>query len=239
MAERPKYPNQQLRSVSLEAYFPGRLGMYAALGRIQERVEEHLPTLFVPNAKDGEANALRPFQMRDVDGQRSLAVAINQVTFISFKYPGYDAFAAEAVPVVQSAIESLGSPKLNRVVYRYENELGFARQDAATLVAAAFPGIRIPVLSEGPLAGPFLRMDASYEHAWKKDRFNGVRGFHARAEEGAGMPVFRVTVYGTVEDCMPDNLAAATSAAHSVSIELFEALISDSFRDFISTERGE
>ena len=45
----PQYPNQQLRSVSLETFFPGRFSMLAGLERLQSRVGSELPNLFVPN----------------------------------------------------------------------------------------------------------------------------------------------------------------------------------------------
>ncbi len=240
MNNSPKYPNQQLKSVSLETYFPGRLGLFSALGQIQAQVEERLPNLFVPNVKEGEASALRPFQMRDSAGHRSLAVAVNQASFLSFKYPGYEAFAAEAVPVLQGALGVLEKPRLNRVVYRYENELGLSREDSGIeMAAAAFPGIAVPVLANGALSGPLLRVNATYEHAWQRDGLGGSRGFHARVEEAPGMPVFRVTVFASVEDCNCDVLRVAADAAHAVSVELFEALISESFRKFISVDGEE
>lgn len=236
----PRYPNQQLRSVALETFFPGRLGLYAALGRVQEAVESRLPNLFVPNVNPGEASALRPFQMRDSGQERSLAVAVNQASYVAFKYRGHETFAAEAIPVLQSTLEMVGVEKLNKVVYRYENELGFARDDDGTLaIARAFPGILTRVLGDGELAGPVRSVNAAYEHGWERHGLKGVRGFHARNEESAGMQVFRITVFGAVEDCHRDDLPRATSEAHRTGIDLFESLISDSFRDFISSSGEE
>lgn len=53
------------------------------------------------------------------------------------------------------------------------------------------------------------------------------------------MPVFRVTVFGSVEDCACDDLLAAATTAHAVSVELFESMISQSFREFISSDSEE
>src|SRR5687767_3717261 len=61
----PRYPYQQLRSVSLETYFKGRFSVTSGLERVQQRVDRELPTVMVPHAQHGEPLTLRPFQMRD------------------------------------------------------------------------------------------------------------------------------------------------------------------------------
>jgi uncharacterized protein (TIGR04255 family) len=232
----PKYPNQQLRSVSLETYFPGQLGTYAALGEIQAQVEKTLPNLFVPNFQPGEPAALRAFQMRDEAQTRSLAVAVNQVSFITFAYPGYDTFMEEALPVVSAALGCIKPSTVNRVIYRYENELGMNRDQAKGLaVDLTFPGIVPPVFTGTPCRA----VNAAYEHGWGTSVLHGARGFHARTEEDRGATVFKVAVFGSVESCEVGALEQAAAEAHRVGIELFEALISPGFRKFISSDGGE
>ena len=232
----PKYPNQQLRSVSLETYFPGRLGAYAVFGEIQAKVEETLPSLFVPNFQSGQPSALRPFQMRDEAQSRSLAVAVNQVSFITFEYPGYVAFMEEALPVVSAALDCIRPSTLNRVIYRYENELGMSWDQASGLaVDLTFPGIVPPSFKETPCRA----VNAAYEHGWAHGKFHGTRGFHARSDEEGGNTVFKVAVFAGIEGCEVRDLAEAAAEAHGVGVELFEALISPKFRQFISSDRGD
>ncbi len=236
MPSGPKYPNQQLRSVSLEAHFPGRLGVYARMGELQAAVEHELPNLYVPNIQPGEAAALRPFQLRDGKQRRSLAVAINQATYIAFEYPGHESFIAEAVAVLSRALGCIEVPKLNRVVYRYENEVGIARDTEGGLaIEPAFPGV-IPAVFAGQ---PARALNAAFEHSWSTGAFRGVRGFHARFEEGAGAGVLGVSVFGTVEGCEASQLGACAAEAHRVGVDLFESLISPKFRDFISSDGKE
>ena len=236
MAKGPKYPNQQLRSVSLETYFPGRLGAYAVLGDIQADVEKTLPNLFVPNFQPGDAAALRPFQMRDSGQQRSLAVAVNQVTYVGFVYPGYAAFIEEALPIVQTALDRIKPATLNKVVYRYENEIGMARDESKNLaVDLTFPGV-LPSLVGG---GHTRAVNAAFEQGWQSDELHGARGFHARVEEDGGATVFKVTVFGSVDSCEVVKLRTAADEAHRIGFELFESLISDGFREFISSNSGE
>ncbi len=240
MGSGPKYPNQQLRSVSLETYFPGELRALAAFGDIQEALRESLPNLFVPNVQPGEAVALRPFQLRDAEQTKSLALALNQATFVAFAYPGYEAFSAEAVRTVGQALAWLKPAKLNRVVYRYENELGLARDAEGALgIERIFPAIVPKVFAEGELVGTTKTINSATEHAWRANGFAGVRGFHARAEDIGTSLVFKITVFGAVEGCAIADLEKATAAAHEVGVGLFEALISPAFRDFISASSKE
>lgn len=234
MSTGPKYPNQQLRSVSVETHFPGQLGVYGVLGAVQTAVKAMLPNLFVPNLQAGEAVALRPFQMRDPEQRRSLAVAVNQVTFVSFDYPGYDAFLADALPMVSAALGLIKPDKLNRVTYRYENEVGIARDaDGWLLLDPTFPGI-VPAVFSG---SPVRAINSASEHRWQEGEFAGARGFHARIEEERGVSVLKLSVFGSVEGPDVSDLKAATDAAHRVGFGLFESLISDNFRQFISASK--
>lgn len=240
MADGPKYPNQQLRSVSLETYFPGRLNVSSVLGQIQESVEERLPNLYVPNVIPGEAVALRPIQLRDAPLTRSLAIATNQVTYVSFKYPGFEAFAQEALPILSRSLSTIGPKKLNRVVYRYENEIGLGRDESGVLpVDQLFPGILPVVFSEGDRKGRVKTVNSSYEHAWQEDGFKGVHGFQAVTEDNSGLTVFKITVFGALEDAPVAALSEATRKAHQIGVRLFEDMISTEFRMFISTNKEE
>jgi uncharacterized protein (TIGR04255 family) len=240
MGSGPKYPNQQLRSVSLETYFPGELGAFSKFGAVQGALRESLPNLFVPNLQPGEPVALRPFQLRDVEQTRSLALAVNQATYISFRYPGYDSFAEEAVAIVASALAHLEPAKLNRVVYRYENELGIAREANGELgIERIFPGVISNVFVEGDMFGAAKALDIAAEHAWRAEGFEGARGFHARTEDVGASLVFKLTVFGAVEGCAVADLDRAAAIAHRVGFSLFEALISPAFREFISANQGE
>jgi uncharacterized protein (TIGR04255 family) len=165
---------------------------------------------------------------------------VNQATLTSFDYPGYAAFAGEAVPLLTAVLRGIKPRKLNRVVFRYENVIGMSRDDDGTLPAeAVFPGIIPKVFDPSRGATPANSINSAYEHTCSAGRYKGVRGFHARAEDGDGFTTFKVTVFGAVEKCEILELAAATEVAHDIGYRLFEQLISDSFRKLISSSRRE
>lgn len=231
----PKYPNQQLRSVSLEAYFAGRLGAVAVFGAVQDAVAAKLPLLFVPNVQPGEASALRPFQLRDPDHKRSLALAVNQVTYVAFEYPGFEAFRDEAIPLITEALGTIGVKRLNRVVYRYENEVGVTREsDGSIPLRRVFPNAIPAVLGSGNCR----TVDATFETRWEDTGSHGVQGFHARVEPANGGDALKVSVFAAMENTNLDALNGAAAKAHGIAFALFESLISEEFRNLISAGEG-
>lgn len=236
MGTGPKYPNQQLRSVAVEAYFPGQLKALARFGDIQDAFADRFPLLFVPNMQPGDALALRPFQLRDEDQSRSLALALNQVAFIAFQYPGFEAFHREVVSIVPKALQTIDVRTLNRVVYRYENEIGLSREDDGSLpLARLFPG----VLPTSPDFSPPTSLDSRFERAFESGPYGGRCGFHARIERTDGAEVLRVAIHATVEGCDLAAFDAAVKTSHQVAHELFEKLISDEFRRFLSAAESD
>ncbi len=129
----PKYPNQQLRSVSIETFFRGRLDAAARMGDVQREVEARLPDLFVPHVRHGEAVALRPYQLRDEEGTRSLALSFNQATFVAFEYPGHEAFIAEGLEMLRVTLGLMGVEELTRIAYRYDNAFDLPRSEGGAV----------------------------------------------------------------------------------------------------------
>ena len=232
----PKYPNQQLRSVSLETFFSGRLRAMSAIADIQERLRGTYPNLFVPNASLGHAPALQPYQLRDATGRKSVAISVNQASFVIFDYPGHQAFLREALDVLPEVHRAIGVDALDRVVYRYENELGIGRRAPANPVALAFPGVVPTVFAGDPARTRGLNSTA--EQTWKEAPWTGASGFQVQTQDIEGTTVLRVVVFGTVEAVDAGRLPEAARKAHEMGVGLFESLISDSFRQFIESDGG-
>lgn len=227
----PKYPNQQLKAVSLEAFFPGELSTLSSFGAVQQAFAASFPKLFVPNVRAGEAYALRPYVLRNDAQDRAVNLAVNQISYLATVYPGYASFSADAIPAIQTALEIIKPRTLNRVVFRYENEVGIQRQSDKSLpIDRIFPGVLHPQLN-----GACRSIDVQYECAFKNGSASGSRGYHARVEERSGNEVLLVTVYCGVENTKSiGDFAAAAQVGHDVAYGLFETLISEEFRKFIS-----
>lgn len=222
----PKYPNQQLRSVSLEVFFPGQLSAFDAFAQLQRKFHNELPNLFVPNVQAGEAPALRPFQLRDASGGTSLALAVNQVTYIRYEnYDGFDSFKSEALSFIEEALTTLSPPQINVVNYRYHNEValsGAAPHD----IGLFFPNI-LPQVAPGKIDIPFS-LSSKWPHA---------DGLQSLAVDIAGSPALAsLAIVGSHSPSQPTALSESIDKAHAYAVSLFEGIISDEYRQLISQE---
>lgn len=231
----PRYPKQQLRSVSLETFFPGRFSALAGLDRVQDRIRGDLPNLFVPNVEAGQAIAIRPYQFRDDRQIESLAIAINQATYISFHYPGYEAFAPRALGVLGVFYEECGIESLDRVVYRYENEISFARDRN-----------RIPLdrILKLPLPGWCRWEDGLRDVSlgWTRDTGRGAFTFSLAVGPSDALrgEVLKITISSMVRPAGDvDRLADFANATHEEAASCFDEMITDDFRTVLSGQEEE
>lgn len=232
----PKYPNQQLRSVSLETFFKGRLSVAGQFDRVQEEFEDRLPNLFVPNAIPGKAIALQPYQLRDNENRESLAVAVNQASYISYAYPGHERFLDEARKCLTRTFEILSVSDLDRVVFRYENEVLVRRREEGTLPLEDV--LQVPKINYMEDGDGIFALRTEIRRKWE----HGYIDINAAAEpeDDETGDVFRFVIAATV---MPAGSASKlmefAGLAHDRAFTCFEALITDDFRSFIAAEELE
>ncbi len=227
----PRYPNQQLRAVALETYFRGRFSMLNALEKVQAEFGDRFPNLFVPHAQHGASPALQPFQLRSAQLDETLGVAVNQASYVSFDYPGSDRFLASAAALLPRVLELGGVQKLERVVYRYENEIGLSR-DADRVI----PLQQLVNIAPPPGCGSADEGVIGMEMAWTTRWSHGLLNVQAAVDEAPGPAgaVLRLTIAATVSPAgPPEQLATYASQAHGRALAAFEALITPTFREFL------
>ena len=226
----PKFPNQQLRSVSLETFFPGRFATATAWPVVQDLVAESLPNLYVPGDRPDQAPALRPYHLRNDEGTRSLALSINQATYIAREYPGYDAFVAEAVPLRERVHDAIGVTTLTRVVYRYENAIGVSRREDGALGLGSILKLGLPSWLG---ADDFRSLNLEWRRVWERGEVYG-----SVAQEGEpGHDLLRISIAADVRDT--DRLAEAAALAHRRAYDTFDSMIADTFRSFLEWKPSE
>ena len=225
----PEYPNQQLKSVSLETYFKGKLDVVIRLGEVQARFSERLSELYVPNVQAGDALALRPYQLRPPDQSETLAVAVNQATYASFRYPGYTAFIAQATTFLEPTLAILGIDRLERVVYRYENEIALSRDENQEIPVQEIVCVAA-VDVEGVLG--VRALDVSWTRRW----LHGTVGAKVVVEAAPhlGIDVLRISIFA---EHNPAGAAASlrdyADSVHALARSVFESMITAEFRTFL------
>lgn len=233
----PRYPNQQLMAVGLETFFRGRFSAQVNLPLVQKEFAERLPDLYVPNAKPGQAIALQPSQLCDEEQSRTLAIATNQASYVcKSAYPGFAAFSVEAIATLTKTLELLEIPVLQRVGYRYENEIGISRDEDELLPIDRVLSVKgLPDWCGG---GRCNEVDLQFRRPWEGGS-TGVR-IAVENEKRDGREVLRITI---VAICDPAGgvaqLRRFADAAHQEAYATFEGMITDDFREFLQQERGE
>lgn len=228
-----RYPNQQLRSVSLETFFRGRLDGLVRMGEVQAELDERFPNLLVPNLQPGEAWALRPSHLRNRESTRSVALAMNQATYVAFDYPGYEAFIAEAIEILPQALRTMRIDELTRAVYRYDNAIDMPRDDEGYLPLDQLLDLSLPGWMG---AGPLRQLSMEWSRKWEGGTISG-RVFH---EDHEAHSTLRILIAASVEPAgAVSNLESYASAAHEQAVGVFEAMITEPFREFLAMSTQE
>lgn len=229
----PKYPNQQLRSVTLEAYFRGKFSILCALPAIQDRFGVEYPNLFVPNAEDGAPTTLKPYRLMSEGGADAIGVALNQVQYHSRQYPGHAEFIQAGCSRIRACLALGEITELSRVVYRYDNLIGLIADERGLL-----PLDR--VIDFGSAVMPTGAKYAGFHSTWSYMLDGVAVSVEARVEasEGGG-PALALAIAAAISGPFSvDQIEDATSAVHSPALAQFEAMITDEFRSIIQSAEG-
>lgn len=216
--------------MSLETFFPGRFATTTAWPKVQELTADRLPHLFVPGDVAQQAPALRPYQLRNPEQTRSLALAINQATYVAFDYPGFDEFEAEAVPLLQQVHELIGVTSCTRVAFRYENAIDVGRSQDGTLGLGEVVSLEFP---DWLGQNGFLQLGFEWRRTWERGELYGK--VFQEAEDGRD--VLRISIAADVRDTA--RLAEATKLAHVRARDIFDRMITAKFRAFLEWMPGE
>lgn len=223
------YPNQQLALVTLHVGFAGRFAALTRLDEFQDSLGGEFPRLYVPHVSDGEAVALKPYQLRSESGHEMLAVAVNALTYGAYVYPGSEKFLARAVPLLTQALSLFGVRDLHRVVYRYENQIGIQRVDGVLALDR--------VLNKERLAPMPLTQVRALNLEWLQATDNGELFTKIHVQNEDGVEVLHVDLAAAM---IPGGdvsaLLASAKSAHDVAAARFEAMISDDFRVLLETK---
>lgn len=229
----PRYPNQQLRSVSLETYFPGRFSVASGLERVQERYERDFPHVYVPNVQQGEPLTLRPHQLRSADGSESLAVSLNQATYISFAYPGATVFIARACRLLTTVLEECKVPDIDRVIYRYENEIGISPVEGAIPVGKV---LKLPLPEWSEASRGLVDLDVG----WTRRSTHGQLALRAVSHRSNTGTTLNITIASIVRPAgKVECLETFAQLAHDDASQCFEGMITDDYRKLISSVSSE
>lgn len=231
MTDGCRYPNQQLKLVSAEVYFAGRMSTLLRLDELQQALLPQFSNLLVPISRNDLAPALQPYQLTTEGGAEAVSVAVNQIAFAMTQYPGFQNFGSRAEQLISDALKLFGIGSIDRVVFRYENEIGVQKSpDGAVPVRDVFK-LGMEQWCEGQ---PITLVD----FRWNTKLDRGIQFGHLRTEDHPTGSLIKLSVGAIV---MPagesTNLREYLALAHDRAVACFERVITDEFRAFISQKK--
>jgi uncharacterized protein (TIGR04255 family) len=220
----PVYPNQQLRLVSFETYFPGQLSMLSSFGAIQNELHDRFPLLFVPQNDGTDAQALKPYQLRTASLTDIFALALNQASYSTARYPGADVFVPAAIDAMNVAYRHGKVEHLSRVRYKYENEISVGADSIHAALAAVLNATWLARLC--PTDVDLLSLD------WTEVINHDERlGFGLTTTQHPGRVVININIIGNlISPCAVADLLDVATRVRKLASARFEEMISDAFR---------
>jgi len=108
-----------LTEAVIDVRFPGDASIDGARGAFQREIEEDLPNLRVPRAKEGEAFALMPYLFTDDRLLSSVGLSLNQLFYSTREYPGWESFRERFMACWSALAGLVDLDRLTRVGMRY------------------------------------------------------------------------------------------------------------------------
>ncbi len=222
------YVNQTVKAVRLEAFFRGHFDVLPRFGIVQTRLREQFPDLLVPNVTGiGEPLALRPFQLRNKASADALGLAIHQVSYVSWSYPGFEKFGERAVGLMSGALKDLQIDQLERVNFQYDNELGIPRLPDGSLPLDQLLQVGAQV---GGDLGRFLDIDMK----WSRQAPGGRLHHSVLVERGEVGDKLKFTIAAEVAPAgAAADLGEFARRAHAQARGYFDKLITPGFHAFL------
>jgi uncharacterized protein (TIGR04255 family) len=220
------YPNAPVQEVIFEIRFPGEPAIECKRDLFFERVREEFPEVHVPTFQPGErqAVALMPYHFKSADRSQSILTALNLFAFASSRYPGFRAFREEASRWLKEFAALFKIDRLTRTGLRYIN--------------------LIPLIPESP-ASDLLKVGVTLGDYPADSIRNLVIGLEI--PRSAGVLTMRLAPrpdskesqlvldfdYAKTENLSIANIDEYLQESHDETKQLFEGLLTDSYRSYL------
>mgnify|MGYP001611216894 FL=1 len=227
------YPNSPLIEVIFEIKFPGEPVVECRRDIFFDFIREDYSKIFVPQAKEGSFVALEPYHFEKEDRSSGIMLAINKFSYYCRKYPGFALFKKEVIRLLEMFKKTY--PKINtlsRTGFRYVNIIPFTREDGIVPLNRF-----LKVKLQMPTTIPERYKNISVGFIAKT---NGgsitIRIETLLAADKSGEAILLDIDYAKEEGLSIAHVKKYLDESHTYSRQLFEDLITESYRMFL---RGE
>jgi uncharacterized protein (TIGR04255 family) len=223
------YPNQPLIEVVFEIRFPGELAIECLKHNFWELIRKEYPRILVPHPSRDKALALIPYRFEKEDESSGVMLALNMMAYYSKSYPGFHEFKKEYLRIHSNFEEIFKLKKLIRAGWRYINIIPFVREKGL-----------IPL-------DRFLELGFIFPEMIP-ERFNILNLNFVSETDGGKITTKLETLkrndkngeallldfdYGKVGELRFEEIEEYIDEAHKYTRNLFEELITDSYRQYL------
>ncbi|MBI5233526.1 MAG: TIGR04255 family protein [Deltaproteobacteria bacterium] len=227
------YPNSPLVEVIFEIRFPGEPVVECKRDFFFDLVRDEYTNILVPQTKEGGFVALEPYRFENKAGNAGIMLSLNRFAYYCRKYPGFKVFKKEVLTLIKKfrkAYPKINS--LNRTGFRYVNIIPFTREEGIVPLDRFF-NLKLQV----PKAIPEKYSNISVGFISKIKKGSITSRFETlKAANQSGEAILLDLDYAKEETLLIKNIEKYLDESHNLARQLFEDLITDSYRMFL---RGE
>lgn len=227
------YTNSPLVEVIFEIRFPAEPVVECRRDVFYDYIRKDYSKVFVPPAKDGGYVALEPYRFEKEDHSSGIMLAISKFSYYCRKYPGFDKFKKEVLRLTDIFKKSY--PKintLNRTGFRYVNIIPFTRE-GGVVPLDKFLNVRLQL----PTTIPEKYGNISLGFVAKTNGGSvATRIETLLAADKSGEAILLDIDYAKEEKLLINNLRKYLDESHTYSRQLFEDLITDTYREYLKGE---
>ena len=122
------YPNSPLVEVVFEIRFPGEPMVECRRHEFYDHVRSDYPRVLVPQIKAEGFPALEPYRFEKANGSAGIMLAIDKFVYYARKYPGYKEFKGKFLKLLSEFDKLFHLENLKRTGWRYINIIPFTRE---------------------------------------------------------------------------------------------------------------
>lgn len=226
------YPNSPLTEVVCEIRFPGDLAIECRKHEFHRAIRDGYPGILAPHVEAGEPVATKPYRFENRETGAGAMLAVDRFAYYEQRYASHKTFMREFLRLAGVLSEIFRLDKLSRVGWRYINMIPFSRENGILPIrrflklavrmpegaSTEFENISMALISRVPGGSITTKLQSLIRPDDNQEAF--LLDFD----------------FGMTQGLRFSKLASYVKQAHDHARGLFEALITDEYREYL---RGE
>jgi uncharacterized protein (TIGR04255 family) len=226
------YPNSPLVEVVFEIRFPGEPMVECRRYEFYDAVRDDYPEVLVSQIEAGGVPALQPYRFGKLDRSAGIMLAIDKFAYYVRKYPGYKEFKQEFLRLLSIFHELFHLERLKRTGWRYINIIPFTRESGSIPLKRFLNfGVYLPKGVPEQHENFSITLISKMDDCSITSRLESIISSDGSRE--ALLLDFDCT---KSKDLLFSKTETYIEESHKVARNLFEELITDSYRQYL---RGE